>query len=146
LEETRRLRIIMTVGLPGSGKTTWAMEYIKQNPNAVRVNKDTIRSMLYGDREWLREMEDFVCSIRDYAIVNALLKGHEIIVDDTNLNPQHRERIEQIVAGLGISVVVQDFTDVPLEACIERDSKREKPVGEKDIRGAHDRYLKSPVD
>lgn len=41
------ITVTLTKGLPASGKTTWAKEQIKQNPNGVkRINKDDLREML----------------------------------------------------------------------------------------------------
>ncbi|NUR25646.1 MAG: AAA family ATPase, partial [Catenulispora sp.] len=37
-------KFILTRGLPGSGKTTWA----KAQPGFVRVNRDELRTMLHG--------------------------------------------------------------------------------------------------
>lgn len=37
-------------------------------------------------------------------------------------------------------VKIKDFTDVPLDVCLERDSKRENPIGEDVIRGIFNKY------
>ena len=34
------------VGLPGSGKSTWAKEFIHKNPNYIRFGRDVFRFML----------------------------------------------------------------------------------------------------
>jgi len=41
-----KLKILFLSGLPGSGKSTYAYAYVKQNPNTVRINKDDIRDIL----------------------------------------------------------------------------------------------------
>jgi hypothetical protein len=82
-----------------------------------------------------------------------------VIVDDTNLDDSHLNRMKQIAEEFmipvddnqGISmtptVIVEekDFTNVPLETCIERDKKRQASVGEKVIRRFHSQYLKKEV-
>ena len=40
-------------------------------------------------------------------------------------------------------VEIKDFTNVPLDICLERDSKRENPIGEKVIRGIFNKYKES---
>ncbi|HEX2774665.1 MAG TPA: AAA family ATPase, partial [Micromonosporaceae bacterium] len=40
-------RLIVTRGLPGSGKTTYARTL---QPRVVRVNRDDLRRMLHGGR------------------------------------------------------------------------------------------------
>lgn len=37
-------------------------------------------------------------------------------------------------------VEIKDFTNVPLDVCLERDSKRENPIGEDVIRGIFNKY------
>lgn len=40
------LKLIVCMGLPGSGKTTYALKEINKNPyGIVRVNKDDLRTM-----------------------------------------------------------------------------------------------------
>ena len=41
-------KLILTVGIPGSGKSTWSQQYIRENPNTVRVNSDRLREMLFA--------------------------------------------------------------------------------------------------
>ncbi len=136
-------KVIMAIGLPASGKTTWAQEYQEQNPNIVRINKDTLRAMLFGEKAtWTREIEEQVCADRDSMIDSALLRGYDVVVDDTNFEPKHRTRIEEIASLFEADVEIQDFRHVPLEICLERDRNREKPVGEQVIRDMHKRYLK----
>ena len=42
------LKIIITRGIPGSGKTTWAKDVVKENSNYIRINRDDLRIMLIG--------------------------------------------------------------------------------------------------
>ena len=44
-----RPSLILLVGIPGSGKTTYAEKYIKENPNAVHLSSDKIRAELWGN-------------------------------------------------------------------------------------------------
>ena len=41
--------LILLCGIPGSGKTTWAKNYISKNPDFVHLSSDAIRAELYGD-------------------------------------------------------------------------------------------------
>ncbi|MFN5657022.1 MAG: AAA family ATPase, partial [Pseudanabaena sp.] len=41
------LTVYFTIGLPASGKSTWAKEKVNKSPNIIkRVNKDELRAML----------------------------------------------------------------------------------------------------
>lgn len=139
--------VILTKGLPGSSKTTWALEQVAANPGQVkRVSKDDLRALL-DDGRWSRSNEKMVLDVRDAIIREALSRNCHIIVDDTNLSSTHEERIRHLVSeinklkGKQHRVRIQDFTDVPLEECIARDLKRERTVGEKVIRKMYNDYL-----
>lgn len=135
------MKLIMTKGLPGSGKSTWAKEQLKKNGNWKRVNKDELRRMI-DDGKWSGKNEKFVVSVRDEIIEEALESGYSIISDDTNLDPKHEERFRQIARKYGASLVIEDrFLQVPLEECIKRDLLRFESVGAKVIRDMHDKYV-----
>lgn len=137
-------KLIMTIGLPGSGKTTWAKDYQKKNPNTVLVNKDELRAMLHQSVH-SHGREDFVLKIRDHIIREALSAGHDIIVHDTNFADKHQTWLEQMAKAYKAEFVVQYFTDVSLDECIKRDQKRPNYVGEKVIRKMYNDYLAPKV-
>lgn len=134
----------MTIGLPGSGKTTWAKDYQRKNPNTVLVNKDELRAMLHQSIH-SHGREDFVLKIRDHIIREALSAGHDIIVHDTNFADKHQTWLEQMAKAYKAEFVVQYFTDVSLDECIKRDQKRPNYVGEKVIRKMYNDYLAPKV-
>lgn len=149
-------KVILTKGLPASGKTTWSKDQLEIGGNHIykngikRVSKDDLRAMLDNGRH-SKGREKFVLAIRDRIIEECLFNNIDIIVDDTNLAPFHLENITKLVNtfntdhGTQHTVEIKDFTDVPLATCIERDSKRENPVGEKVIRTMYNQYLKPPT-
>jgi len=126
-------KIILLKGLPGSGKSTYVEKLMQENPGKYkRVGKDFLRNML-DDGRWSKHNEKFVLNLRDHVILKALEGGNHVIVDDTNLHPRHEARIRQITKGLA-EVQIEDFTDVDVEVCIERDLQRCHSVGEKVIK------------
>jgi len=135
-------KIIMTRGLPGAGKSTWAKQYQSEHPGTVRTNKDELRAMLH-DSKHSKGKENFVLAVRDFIVDKALVDGHDVVVDDTNLHPKHLARMEEIAAKHRAIVEIKDFTDVPLEECIRRDLARTRSVGERVIRQMHRQYLET---
>jgi hypothetical protein len=87
-----------------------------------------------------QEAERFIEKVRDQLILMALDQGKNVIVDDTNLAPIHEQTIRELVQGKA-EVSIQDFTDVALEVCIQRDLQRAVSVGEKVIRQMWAQYL-----
>lgn len=117
--------VTLTKGFPASGKSTWARKEA-QVPGTIRVNKDDLRLMLH-DGVWNKENEKQTLWMRDAIIKEAIKRGLDIIVDDTNLAPQHERQIRKLAAGH--ECVVKTFFDVPLEELYERDANREASVG-----------------
>lgn len=100
---------------------------------------------------WIPEREELIHRIMKEAIDNAMLFGYDIVIDNMNLNPKHwnytQSRIYDFNHDCHIvssekqyTLEFKDFFDVSLEECIERDSKRENPIGEKVITETYDRY------
>lgn len=137
-----KCKIIMTKGLPASGKSTWAREMCAQGYK--RVNKDDLRAMI-DDGKWSKGNEKFVLSMRDFLVRSAIKQGHSVIVDDTNLDQSHEVTLRGIADDLAVEFEIKDFTDVPLSVCLERDSKRPNSVGKKVIMDMYNRYLKPTI-
>lgn len=136
-------KVIILKGLPGSGKSTWAKEQLEKYPGRYkRICKDDLRAMLDAGK-WSKGNEKFVLKVRDTLILSALTEGYHPIIDDTNLHSKHDQAIRELVKGLA-TVEIQDFTDVPLETCIERDLQRLHSVGEQVIRSMYRQFIYKP--
>jgi predicted kinase len=133
-----KLKLIITRGLPASGKSSWADAFIVKNPNFVKVEKDQIRkdARLFKDGVYShrRGDESIVLKERDRLIRKALQNGKSVISSDTNLVKKHISQLSAIARQNKAAVEIKDFLDVPLAELIERDLKRENSVGEQVIR------------
>ncbi len=137
-------KLIMTRGLPGSGKTFWATEQQRKKLDIRIVCKDDIRNELEATGwKWSRENEKQVLEIRDNLITKHLTAGWDVISADTNFG-RHKNRLFELAKQCGAEFEVKDFTKVPLEVCIERDAKREKPVGAEVIKQMYNQYVALP--
>ncbi len=132
-------RLIATRGLPGSGKTTWAL----QQPG-WRANRDVLRGMQPGGWDHGDQEREDALTVGQLALVEAWLRaGLTVIADDTNLRPGVIDRLRALAEVCGAAFHLEDFTDVPVETCIARDAARPEAerVGEKVIRGMWERHL-----
>jgi predicted kinase len=137
--------LVITRGLPASGKTTWARAWVSEDPWRLRVNRDDLRLMATGRLVLPGRLEDAL-TVAQHAAVEALLGGgYGVVVDDTNLRLRHARAWAEVAGRAGARFGVRDFTDVPLEVCLARDATRaaagEHPVGEVVIRNLHARFL-----
>ena len=143
----KHLTVLLLKGLPASGKSTYAKS-LASTCNYIRVNKDDLRAMMFGGN-WTKEREKDVLFVRDTIIKEHLSKGRNVVIDDTNFHPKHEETISKIVESFNRSnseyfaeLKIDDkFLDVSLDECIERDSRRENPVGKKVILDMYYKYV-----
>lgn len=128
-------------GLQASGKTTWALQQVKADPERTfRVNKDDIRSMTRGG-EWSKETERHVEEMETSMADDALSRGLNVIVDNTHFSPRHVARYRQLAEKHGAEFVVKEFS-VDLDEAIRRDALRPNPVGSKVITQTWNRHVR----
>jgi len=130
-------KIILTVGIPGSGKSTWAKAEVAKDPdNWARINNDDIRAMLNGS-VWTAEYEKFITETRNFLIREALKRGKNVTIDNLNINRRHFDDAVKIAKSVnGNFQVFEKAFYIELDEAIARDSKREgkAQVGEKVIK------------
>ena len=133
-------RLLITRGLPASGKTTFARTL---QPGVARVNRDDLRLMLHGRRLFTEAAEGQVTRVQRASVEALLAQRADVIVDDTNLRTSTVREWALLAARLRATFEVHDFTEVPLDECLRRDAARPPGVrvGERTIRRMHDRYL-----
>lgn len=135
--------VTLTTGLPASGKSTWAISEQTFDPTGtILTSRDDIRRMIGCFPVGTKDQEALVSQIQDDVIVRGVKAGKHVIVHDTNLNQKSPKRIKRLFDG-DVDFMVMDFTDVPVSVCIERDSKRDEPVGATVIRNMA-RQLQKP--
>ena len=139
-------KLIITRGLPASGKSTWAKQWVLEDPeHRVRINQDDIRLMLdeywVPNEYWVPSREKLVQRIQKEALIEALERGYDIVIDNTNLNEKVLDNYRALVIAHGNHTIeYKDFFDTPLSVCIERDKNRDLQVTEKVIRSFYNNY------
>lgn len=133
-------KFIICRGLPASGKSTWAKQWVLEDPeHRVRINQDDIRLML--GKYWVPSREKLVQEIQFDAIVEALCRKFDVVIDNTNLNKKVLEKFDRLIKTFeDYEIEYKDFFDTPLSVCIERDKNRDLQVTEKVIKGFYNNY------
>jgi tRNA uridine 5-carbamoylmethylation protein Kti12 len=135
------MKIILCTGLPASGKSTWARAQLERSPDRYkRVNRDELRVMI-DNGKWSRSRERLIKLAEQNLAELFFTQGYTVIVDDCNLAPSARTMWSELARKLVAELEVQDFTDVPLQTCLERDRERPNSVGERVIRRMYRDYL-----
>ncbi len=130
-------KLIMTRGLPGSGKSTWA----KTQKGFVVIEKDQIRAEFEQTGwKWSRENEKDILARQAQMISQALRAGQDVIAADTNFG-KHEARLKSIADQAGAEFAVRDFTEVDVRLCVERNANRENPVPEEAIMDMYRKYV-----
>jgi len=115
-------------GLPASGKSTRAEELLREMGNAVRINKDLLRTMLHFDN-FTGKNEGLTRDAARTLAKTFLSKNLNVIIDDTNLNEGTLQSWKDLGMEAGAKIEIIDLTDVNVQECVYRDSLREKQVG-----------------
>lgn len=123
-------KIILTVGCPGSGKSTWTREFISKNPGFFNINRDDYRQSIMGHEErdeykYTKKKESIVTYMQHDAAHMILCQDGTkgVIISDTNLNPERRLVWEEYAKQWGHEVVYQVF-DVPWTELVKRNNRR----------------------
>jgi len=113
--------------VPGSGKTTLSKKIIAKGFHCM--NADSIRKELYGEEITQGDAEK-VFQIFFERMELSMEEKKSIIVDNTNLKPEHRKQILDRAAKFNYDDVQLWLLDVPLATCLERNRNRERVVPE----------------
>lgn len=143
------MKVIFLKGLPGSGKSTWAKQWVEENSiSRVRINKDDLRLLLHQGR-FSKGNEKQILRLEEAILLDSLNQGKNVVLDNTHLSINniganiHHQRILNLLFKNGyttdsslsfskmyVEVILKDFTNVPPEKCIENDLKRINSVGQ----------------
>lgn len=90
---------------------------------------------------WVPSREKLVQEIQFDAIVEALSREFDVVIDNTNLNKKVLDQFNRLIKTFeDYEIEYKDFFDTPLSVCIERDKNRDLQVTEKVIRSFYNNY------
>ena len=114
--------VVLTIGLPGSGKTTWY-----KRRGVQPLSSDMLRTILFDDITEQRYQGLVFSTLRSLLRARLIAKMPWNYVDATNLSPHERRQWIKMAKSFGYEVQAV-FFDVPLSVCLERNSKRDRQV------------------
>lgn len=130
------LQLVITRGLPGCGKSTRALAWVRADPKRrARVCRDVLRehvfglSMAPGEQVMDRAGEAAVTGLQEVMVQHLLAGGYSVVVDDTCLPDGRLDRWAFFARLAGVNLELWDLRPgmpegVTVEECIARDAAR----------------------
>jgi len=137
-EKAPRGYVVLAIGLPGSGKTTWF-----RRRGVTPLSSDLLRNILFDDVEEQKFQGLVFSTLRSLLRARLIAKMPWNYVDATNLSVHERRQWIKMSKSLGYEVQAV-FFDVPLDVCLERNRSRDRMVSEDVMRKMAEK-LKPPV-
>ena len=122
--------LIYLVGLPASGKSTYAKELKDKGYNIH--SSDSIREELYGDENIQGDPKD-VFDILYKRVIEDLRSGKNCVYDSTGLSSKRRMAFLNTISHIDCKKICLLFA-TPYEVCLERNKNRERKVPEEVIK------------
>lgn len=132
------LIIYMMVGIPASGKTTYAKKICNAQPNIYAyVSRDEIRKKLTGSGKVIMEQEMPIRECFCEAILEKYLNGYEFVfADATHCTPRSRWKFIETLYKTAVNLeidpkeieIIPIIMETPYEICFDRNSKRPKEI------------------
>mgnify|MGYP005851921287 CR=1 FL=1 len=131
------------IGLPASGKTTFAKQLQRQYPHSQIISPDQIREQIYGSAtiqgDW-SQIWPQVCA----QFHQAQTQGQQVIYDATNCRASYRQAIIALAQTQNFEQTIGLWLRSPLWICLIRNQKRKQPVPEPVIIAMHQDLVEQP--
>lgn len=134
-------KILILRGIPASGKSTFALQFVEENPDLhARVNRDDLRKSVFGKYTDLSpDQEDLITELERNAVKTLLNSGKDVVIDSMSVRPRYVREWMKFAARNNVEAVIKEFP-ISLDDAIFRDSVREKSVGAQVIRNIWNKY------
>lgn len=142
--KTNFQKIYITIGCPGSGKSTYYKEHYINDSSIIYISSDTIRKELLGSED-NQSNGNIVFNTLYNRVYSELISNNSIYVDACFINCKARKQIMKILKKYHNIKIIALVFNVGLGELIDRDSKRERSVGKDIIKKFFDRKIQDTV-
>ncbi|BAY94552.1 MULTISPECIES: AAA family ATPase [unclassified Tolypothrix] len=136
-------KLLLLIGLPGSGKSTWVKRLLAECPQTQLISTDGIRGQLFGNEaiqgHWLLILREIRRLLHQ-----AQTQGKTVIYDATNAQRRHRREVIALAREFGFSHITGLWADTPVWLCLARNQKRDRQVPEEVIFKMHRQLRDAP--
>ncbi|MDZ7956677.1 MAG: AAA family ATPase [Aulosira sp. DedQUE10] len=136
-------KLFLLIGLPGSGKSTWARKLLAECPQMQLISTDGIRGQLFGNEaiqgHWLLIWREIRRQLQQ-----ATSLGKTVIYDATNAPRRQRRKLIALAREFGFAHITGLWADTPVWLCLSRNQKRNRQVPEEVIFKMHRQLRDAP--
>ncbi|QIR39465.1 AAA family ATPase [Tolypothrix sp. PCC 7910] len=136
-------KLLLLIGLPGSGKSTWVKKLLAECPQIHLISTDSIRGQLFGNEaiqgHWLLIWREIRRQLHQ-----AKNQGKTVIYDATNAQRRQRRKVILLARGFGFTHITALWADTPVWLCLARNRKRDRQVPEAVIFKMHRQLRDAP--
>ncbi|MBR8833626.1 MAG: AAA family ATPase [Stigonema ocellatum SAG 48.90 = DSM 106950] len=143
--------LLLLIGLPGSGKSTWAKQLLAEYPQMHLISTDAIREKLFGNEaiqgSWILIWQEIQRQFQQASLFqrnNTHTSGCAAIYDATNAQRRHRREIICLGREMGFTDITGIWIDTPVWLCLARNKQRERRVPEDVIFRMHRQLRDAP--
>jgi predicted kinase len=133
-------KLLLLIGLPGSGKSTFAKQLIAECPQMQLISTDAIRGQLFGD-EIIQGPWFLIWQEVERQLLQAVTANKSAIFDATNARSCDRCELINLARNLGFTQVTGIWLTTPVWLCLARNKRRTRRVPEEVILRMH-RHLR----
>lgn len=120
-------RLILLIGLPGSGKSFLARQLVAECPYRQLISTDAIRAKIFGDESiqgpWILVWQEVQRQFQQAVRVTS-----EAIYDATNAERSARREALALARKTGFQRLSGVWLDVPVDICLQRNRQRSRQV------------------
>ena len=109
---------IVVAGLPGAGKSYFSRRLAECLPSVI-VESDALRKVLWSEPTYSARESQRLFGACHRLIEQLLREGTGVILDATNLQERHRERLYRIAERLRVKLILV-WVEAPAEVIRER--------------------------
>lgn len=139
--------VIILIGLPGSGKSSFA-HCLQARPGWRLISTDAIRSHLFGDEAiqgpWLKVWSEVGREFREAARSIQQGEARAAVYDATNVVRKSRREAIALARESGFTHLTGIWLNEPLEVCLQRNQQRDRQVPEAVIERMNRRLWGAP--
>jgi|GEM_PF-4415805 len=87
------MKVYITIGLPGSGKSTWAKYKAQEDSTIKIISKDKLREMVAGCYRFDKFYEDLIEELFRSCLKILLCRGFDVVVDECHPTKEERHQL-----------------------------------------------------